>query len=826
MTTPDLDRVFASLRSVRVAVLGDFCLDHYLIIDPDRKEVSAETGLPVHAVVDQRYSPGGAGNAAANVAALGVGRVHCLGCLGDDPYGTWLWSCLASFGCDTSGLMVQPREFSTRAYVKPLHGNKEASRYDYGAANRISPETTQRIVVHLERLLPVLDAVILNQQVTAGVWSGPLIEAVNALIARTPEVVWLLDSRHHPDRFRGPILKLNDSEAARLNGRDVYPGQIVTETETRDDLDRVFERFRAPVVITRGKAGAVARDGSGTFAVPGVRSPGETDTVGAGDTFTSALASCLGARLGLETALTIANWAAAVTVRKLRQTGTASKAEIRALAAGLSYVPDPEPAACPRLPRRLDALDATGNESLYRQRLARYVTAMRNETPDRVPIRPFVAEFTATYAGMTCQEVVHDYQKAFDAVVTCARDFDWDAVVPNMVYVWTGLTQAAGLRYYGIPGIGLPYDTGFNYIEPPEDKAFMRADEYDALIRDPTGFLFNTWLPRVSAEVAAPGTPASYRSHLALVKSSMAMTEYFQAFGPQIERLRVECGMPSAIAKSPFDIIADKLRGCLGLLSGSHPTRVLPPAKPDAASLLFVPDHVRPEQAGAHRLLDASRLRALRQSQAVRVALLADPQAVHRGVLEERPPDALLRRGQVGHLDRFRELPARSIVFHVDRDDVFAVKRKLGDRFAISGGVPNGLLSFGWPAEVRAFCRRVIDEVASGGGYIMDAGAIMQNDTSVENLRVLTDTAREFGVYPGAPVPTATPPCDVPASVAERAALSGLTGRPEPRVAAGVCLPWAEKSNEMPPITGNPDLVRRVWEQVDALGNTISGSCC
>src|SRR5512139_3867455 len=130
-------------------------------------------------------------------------------------------------------------------------------------------------------------------------------------------------------------------------------------------------------------------------------------------------------------------------------------------------------------------------EQLYEQRLARYVTAMRNEKPDRIPIRPFVAEFTAKYAGYTCQEVVHDYEKAFAAARKCAADFDWDAVVGNMVYVWTGLTQAIGLRYYGIPGIDVPPNIGFQYKEPPEDQAFMRPEEYDEFIRDPTGFLFN-----------------------------------------------------------------------------------------------------------------------------------------------------------------------------------------------------------------------------------------------------------------------------------------------------------------------------------------------
>ena len=107
-------------------------------------------------------------------------------------------------------------------------------------------------------------------------------------------------------------------------------------------------------------------------------------------------------------------------------------------------------------------------EALYQSRLRRYVTAMRNGKPDMIPIRPFVAEFTGVYAGYTCQELAHDYHKAFAAARKCAADFDWDAVVSNMVYVWTGLTQAIGLKYYGIPGIDIPADMGFQYREPPQ----------------------------------------------------------------------------------------------------------------------------------------------------------------------------------------------------------------------------------------------------------------------------------------------------------------------------------------------------------------------
>src|SRR5512137_2056602 len=161
-------------------------------------------------------------------------------------------------------------------------------------------------------------------------------------------------------------------------------------------------------------------------------------------------------------------------------------------------------------------------EHPYQERLNRYVTAMRNEKPDRIPMRPFVAEFTAKYAGMTCQDVAVSYQKAFDAAVITAKDFQWDAVVPNMVYGYMGIAMAAGLRYYGIPGIHIPHTTGFNYIEPAEDEAFMKANEYDELIKDPTGFLWNVWLPRVSAETVKIGQPSTYRNNLGLVKSAMA----------------------------------------------------------------------------------------------------------------------------------------------------------------------------------------------------------------------------------------------------------------------------------------------------------------
>jgi len=467
-------------------------------------------------------------------------------------------------------------------------------------------------------------------------------------------------------------------------------------------------------------------------------------------------------------------------------------------------------------------------EQLYRERLNRYVTALRNERPDRVPIRPFVAEFTGKYAGFTSQEVVHDYQKAFEAAIKCARDFDWDAVVPNMVYVWTGLAQAIGLRYYAIPGIGIPHTTGFNYIEPPEEQAFMRADEYDALIDDPTAFLYNVWLPRVSTEVVPIGEPSTLFNNLSFVKGGMAMLAYFYAFGPQIQRLRSECGTVSAIAgifKAPFDILADKLRGYLGLTEdmATQPDKVLKACEALMPHLCHVglttadPNKQVPIGFWMHRgcvpFVNPGQFKS-------------HYWPTLRPIIEEfwKQGHQTLFYAEGNwdfHLDDFAQLPERSMVYHVDRGDIFKASRKLGHKFCLSGGIPNTLLSYGTPEEVRAHVRKVIEGVAHHGAYIMDASAIMQNDTSVENLRALTEATHEYGTYSaGGGHLSELPPSEVPASATERKNLEGMSRHSAPRIQPGVCFPWEEKAKQLPEITGDPALIRRIWKEIDGLANT------
>jgi len=396
----------------------------------------------------------------------------------------------------------------------------------------------------------------------------------------------------------------------------------------------------------------------------------------------------------------------------------------------------------------------TAPDDLYRQRLARYTTALRNEKPDRVPLRPFVAEFVARYAGYTCQEVTHDYRKAFEATLRCAAEFDWDATVPNMVWVWTGLVKAIGLKYYSVPGIDAPPDVCFQYLEPPENDAHMRPDEYDALIEDPTGYLYNVWLPRVAGPVVAPGEPVTLGHNLALVRGGMAMMDYFAALGGQVEAMRRQTGTVSAIAgilKAPFDILADKLRGYRGLCMDlfRQPDKVLAACEALAPHLLHVartsadPERNVPVGLWMHR--GCSPFLSPEQFERFYWPTL-------RYIIESLWADGIqtlfYAEGEWNpNLKYIAQLPERSIVYHVDRGDIFEVHRAVGDKFCLSGGIPNDVLALGTPEDVRACCRRVIDGVARDGGYVMDASAIMQNDTKPENLRALTDFTREYGVY-------------------------------------------------------------------------------
>jgi rfaE bifunctional protein kinase chain/domain len=337
-----LKEIIEKIKSVRIAIIGDFCLDAYWFIDESKSEISIETGHPTRPVHHQKYSLGGAGNVASNLAAMGVKNIRAFGVTGSDPFGEEMISIMKRTGINTHNMLVQAENWSTHVYIKPVAGEMEQSRVDFGNFNSLSDQTADTLIENLSREAPEVDLVIINQQVPSGIHTLHLREKLIDIISRFNEKVFIADSRHFTDFYRGTYRKMNDAEAVRLCGIQKGPEDVISYKEVIDAAEKLFERFRKPLLITRGNRGSIVTDDKGISEIAGLMIMARTDTVGAGDSYLAGASAALAAGYTLETAGEFGSFVAGVTVQKLFQTGTASPEEILTIGSDPDYIYNPE----------------------------------------------------------------------------------------------------------------------------------------------------------------------------------------------------------------------------------------------------------------------------------------------------------------------------------------------------------------------------------------------------------------------------------------------------------------------------------------------------
>lgn len=349
LTPRDIAAALDNLGRATVAVLGDFCLDVYWPINRSASEISVETGLPTEPVNSQRYSPGGAANVVINLLALGVGRVFPIGVLGDDPFGRELSRLLQRPEIETKGLIVQPENWATHAYVKPHVEGCELNRLDHGNFNRLSPETAALVFSRLDEILSVVSVVLINHQVIGSLHDSPSFrDRLGRVILENANVCFIIDSRRYHEAYAPAIHKLNDKEVLRACNHPVDTETIVPLDTLEQAVNELHARWKFPLVVTRGERGCMVCDDEAIHQIFGIQLLGKTDPVGAGDTFVSTLAAMVATGKKLNAAAFVANLAAAVTAQKLFQTGTASPAEILGLAADADFIYRPELAESPQ----------------------------------------------------------------------------------------------------------------------------------------------------------------------------------------------------------------------------------------------------------------------------------------------------------------------------------------------------------------------------------------------------------------------------------------------------------------------------------------------
>lgn len=332
MKRDELRGLLDNIRGSRIGIVGDFCLDAYVLLEPAASEVSIETGLATRPVRSQRYMLGGAGNVAKNLIAMGVEHVSVFGVVGRDPFGEEMRRLCVSAGINTDGLLMQGEQWDTHVYMKPVEHEHEQHRMDFGNFNQLHPLVCRDLIEKLSAALPRLDIVIINQQIARGIHTKEFREGLRALIGRNPGTMFIADSRHYIDEYTGTMRKLNLREGMRLFESEPTAPDPMDAGEVERLCRSLYQRWGKTVFLTRGERGCAVFDREGFHEIPGLLILAPVDPVGAGDSMLAGITAALATGAGPHTAAELGSLVAGVTVQKLMQTGTASPQEILNLA--------------------------------------------------------------------------------------------------------------------------------------------------------------------------------------------------------------------------------------------------------------------------------------------------------------------------------------------------------------------------------------------------------------------------------------------------------------------------------------------------------------
>jgi len=283
--------------------------------------------------VQERMSPGAAGNVVLNMASLEPEKVFVIGIIGKDWRGDILRALLAGKECvDTGGIVISSTRV-TEAYCKPLRKGisdvvYEDPRIDFQNYQPPSSEEEEKVIYSLEQAAGKVDVICVCDQSMYGCIT-PVVRNKLIKLGEDGHRI-IVDSRYRIGLFRNVVLKPNEVECWRA----VYGKDSELEVSLEEQVSAAVAlsvNNDAKVCVTLGARGCVCADGDKATYVPSFEVKPPIDICGAGDTFLSAfsLAVASGARVEAHEAASFANMAANISITKIGTTGTASSEEIR-----------------------------------------------------------------------------------------------------------------------------------------------------------------------------------------------------------------------------------------------------------------------------------------------------------------------------------------------------------------------------------------------------------------------------------------------------------------------------------------------------------------
>jgi uroporphyrinogen-III decarboxylase len=413
-------------------------------------------------------------------------------------------------------------------------------------------------------------------------------------------------------------------------------------------------------------------------------------------------------------------------------------------------------------------------QELYREREKRMNDAIQLKVPDRVPFFPPSQHFAAKYMGISLKEAFYTPDKWFAANKKMNMDLEPDMYwTPGFAIFTSGQAfEAVDFKQIKWPGHGVAPNHSFQFVE----GEYMKANEYDAFLDDPSDFALRVYMPRIygtleplkmlpplrSMVMGYPGVGLTalltipevagafaslYKAGVEAAKWAAATAEFHKEMtGLGFPPLANELGA----ALAPFDLFSDMLRGMRGTMLDMYRQpdklleameKVLPlvietavvGANIGGSPRVFIPLH-----RGADGFMSKGQFETFYWPGLKRLLMAI----IDAGLT----PCPLFEGCYDSRLEYLNDLPKGKIFGMFDRTDVFKAKEIIGDTLCIAGNMPLSLLQTGTPEQIIAYSKKLIDVVGKGGGFVMGARTAM-DEADPELVKVWADFTKEYGVY-------------------------------------------------------------------------------
>jgi uroporphyrinogen-III decarboxylase len=405
----------------------------------------------------------------------------------------------------------------------------------------------------------------------------------------------------------------------------------------------------------------------------------------------------------------------------------------------------------------------------YQERVTRMIKAIKMEIPDRVPVHLTSGSIIAYNAGFTLKDVIYDYSKIMPAWVKWLQDYDQDTndapgFFPARVY------EILDNKTIKWPGHGLPDNASIqNFVE----KEYMQADEYDLFMKDPLDFGLRFFTPRTWGAFEPLSHIASMSSFQGLPQRLMAMCQdpdfqklfkaiwkasqenaKFQQVIKECSQLSLETGYPpltGGMSQAPFDTVADHLRGTYGFIKDifRQPEKLLESLEVivgrSIESAVTMTNNARspivliPMHKGDDSFMSVEQFKKYYWPTFRKLLI---------GIINEGCVPMMIIDGSYNEarLKIISDLPRTSVVWTMEKTDIFKAKKILGNSACITGNVTATQLYTHSPQEIKEYCRKLIEVCGEGGGYILSLGS-GPDKCNPASLHAIIEAAQEYGVY-------------------------------------------------------------------------------